>query len=77
MRMAARTAASAPSCNGPKGTSQLTSARVTPRRTAWQTSTIWSSVTSSSLLWPHTLTPTESPTETMSTPARSTICAIW
>ena len=35
-RMAARTALSVPSCSGPNGKSQLTSARVTPRRTALQ-----------------------------------------
>ena len=75
-RMAARKAASGPSCSGPKGKSTLTSARFTPRRTALVTTSISSIVTSSGLVWPHRLMPTVSPTLTMSTPARSTICAI-
>jgi trehalose-6-phosphate synthase len=58
------------------GTSQLTTALATPRRTARQTTSISSSVTSSSLAWPHMVMPTESPTETTSTPARSTMRAI-
>ena len=49
MRIAALTAASVPSCSGPNGKSQLTSARDTPRRTARQARIIWSSVTSRSL----------------------------
>ena len=57
-RMAARSALSTPSCTGPKGTSQLTSARVAPRRTALQHTRISSSVTSSGLEWPQRLTPT-------------------
>ena len=77
IRMAARTAPPAPSCTGPNGRSTLTRARVTPRRTAWATMSICSIVTSSGLRWPHRLTPTESPTETISTPARSAIRAIW
>ena len=44
--MAAFTASAGPSGSGPYGKSPLTSARLTPRRTAWQTVTIWSSVTS-------------------------------
>ena len=56
-RMAARSALSTPSCTGPNGTSQLTSARSTPRRTALQQTRISSSVTSSGLAWPHRLTP--------------------
>ena len=75
-RIAACNAASVPSCSGPNGKSTLTSARFTPRRTALQTITISSIVTSNGLAWPHRLTPTVSPTDTMSTPARSTICAI-
>src|SRR3984893_17150063 len=75
-RMAARTALSVPSCSGPNGKSQLTSARATPRRTALQTTSISSIVTSSGLVCPHKFTPTESPTDTMSTPARSATRAI-
>src|SRR6266568_9571196 len=74
--IAALTALAAPSCSGPKGKSQLTKARSTPRRTALQTTSISSIVTSSGLEWPHKLTPTESPTETISTPARSAMLAI-
>jgi hypothetical protein len=76
-RTAARTAARRPSCSGPNGKSQLTSARRTPRRTARQTTTISSIVTSSGFSWPQRFTPTVSPTETMSTPARSTMRASW
>jgi hypothetical protein len=74
--MAALTAESVPSCSGPKGKSQLTSARLVPRRTALQTTIISSMVTSKGVGWPHRLMPTVSPTEMMSTPARSMICAI-
>ena len=76
-RIAARTASAGPSCSGPYGKSPLTSARLTPRRTAWQTVTIWSSVTSNGVVWPQRFIPTVSPTETISTPTRSTIRAIW
>ena len=48
--------------------SQLTSARLTPRRTPLHTSSICSSVTFSSPRCAHMLAPTESPTEMMSTP---------
>src|SRR5262249_33294716 len=58
------------------GRSQERSARFTPRRTALHTTSISSSVISPSFS-PQRLTPTESPTETRSTPARSAICAIW
>ena len=75
-RVAAFKAASGLSCAGPYGRSQLTSARVTPRRTALQTISISSIVTWSGSSWPHRLTPTESPTETRSTPALSAIRAI-
>ena len=75
-RVAARSAASVLSWSGPKGKSQLTIARLTPRRTALQTTIISSIVISRGLGWPHKLIPTVSPTDTMSTPARSTICAI-
>ena len=75
--IAARTALSVPSCTGPNGMSTLTSARLTPRRTARHTMSISSSVTSRGLRWPQRLTPTESPTDTISTPARSAIAAIW
>ena len=77
MRIAALTAYWVPSCSGPNGKSALSSARLTPRRTALQTTSISSIVISNGLAWPHRLTPTVSPTETISTPARSTICAIW
>src|SRR6185436_2396464 len=58
------------------GRSQERSACFTPRRTALHTTSISSSVISPSFS-PQRLTPTESPTETSSTPARSTIWAIW
>ena len=76
-RTAARTALSAPSCTGPNGMSALTRAWPTPRRTALVTMTISSIVTSRGLRWPQRLTPTESPTETISTPDRSAMAAIW
>ena len=44
--------------DGPKGRSQLTSARLTPRRTALHTMSISSSVTSADSAWPQRLTPT-------------------
>ena len=77
MRIAARNALSMPCCTGPNGMSQLSSARDRPRRTALQQTRISSTVTSSGLEWPHRLTPTESPTDTKSAPARSAISAIW
>ena len=76
-RIAARTALSVPSCRGPNGKSTLTRARCTPRRTALATTSISSIVTSNGFECPQRLTPTVSPTETRSTPARSTIRAIW
>src|SRR3954465_7990494 len=60
----------------PDGTSQLRSARFTPRRTALQTISISPIVTGASAERPQRFVPTESPTETMSTPARSAIAAI-
>ena len=75
-RDAAASALSMPCCTGPNGMSQLTSARAVPRRTAWQQISISSSVTSSTSSRPQRLTPTESPTETKSTPARSAMRAI-
>ena len=75
-RMAASSAACVPCCNGPKGKSTLSSARLTPRRTALVTISISSMLTCNGLAWPSKCTPTVSPTETMSTPARSTTCAI-
>ena len=59
---AAFTALSVLSCSGPKGKSQLTKARLTPRRTALQTTSISSNVTSNGFARPHKLMPTESPT---------------
>src|SRR5256885_3064818 len=58
------------------GASQLTSERFAPRRTALQTTSISSTVTSFSVACPHRFFPTESPTESMSTPARSASSAI-
>src|ERR1700735_1664743 len=75
--IAARTALSVPSCTGPNGMATRTSAPEPPRRTARQTMSISASVTSSGLRWPQRLTPTESPTDTISTPAWSAIVAIW
>ncbi len=66
-----------PSCTGPNGRSTLTSARRTARRTALATTTISSMVISSGFSWPQRFTPTESPTETISAPARSAIRASW
>src|SRR5258708_9258793 len=66
----------AASGNAVAGRSQLSSARFTPRRTALQTMRSSSTVTSFSVAWPQRFLPTESPTDTRSTPARSAICAI-
>src|SRR5262249_50012344 len=63
--------------SAPAGTSQLRSARFTPLRTALQQTRISSTLTCALGARPQRLTPTESPTETRSTPARSAICAIW
>ena len=75
-RLAPSRRACVPCAPRPVGRSQLTSERVVPRRTALQTSTISSSVMSSGSVRPHRFMPTESPTETRSTPARSAMRAI-
>src|SRR5215467_3274604 len=64
------------SASAPAGTSQLTSARFAPARTALQHTSISSTVTGAFAGRPHRLTPTESPTEMRSTPARSAMPAI-